>query len=1043
MGRSRVRARRGSLDRGGLELAGPARVTSLRKPTTPFIFGIGLLGAALALGPSLAWAQNPPPVPIPENETASEQTHPSPELSGAAKFQGEMVRDIQFRGITGTNTTMLRNLTLVKPGELLDRDALRESIIMLYSTGRFSTLHVEAAPAEPSGITLTFVATENFFNGDVNVVGLNTRTLPRPHQLINASKLDLGALFSEDNLKRALERMTKVMGDNGYYQSVITYELKPHEDTRQMDMVFSVTPGDLARVGTVTIEGDTGIPQEEILDITKLKPGSKVKSENLTRALERLRKHYQKKQHLEAQVSLTRRDFRADSNTLDYTFEVEQGSKVVITTEGAKVPSGQLKKLVPVFQENAVDDDLLNEGRRNLRNFLQTKGYFDATVEVERRPVPDEDQVNIVFKIDQGQRHELGAIRIVGNKYFDEATIRERMTIQPKSWVLTNGRFSQRMMSDDVASIKALYQANGFQDVKVDAALDDNYGSHSGELIVVLRITEGPQTLVQNLTIEGNNSFTTEQLAPLLSSVSGQPFSDADIMNDRDALTFFYYNRGFPDVQFESSVKPVEGHPYRMDLTYKIAEGQRVDVDRLIVTGLEHTRPYILNRQIRIGAGDPLSQAAMVESQRRLYNLGIFNQVDMAVQNPEGIEPKKNVLFNLSEAPRWTFRYGGGIEFATGNTPAINNPQGTAGVSPAGVLEITRLNMFGRDQTLSLRARVGLLTRRGLISYEAPRLFKSENWRFILSGFYDNTVNVNTFTSERLEGSFGAQQRHSRVTTFLYRMSYQRVRVDPASLVIDPNLIPLYSRPVRIAMPSFTWVRDTRDNPVNSRKGSYNLLDMGLATSALGSESNFGKILFQNSTYYTFHKKWVFARNTQIGIEHPYGTNYYPGGSATAIPLPELFFAGGGNSLRGFAINQAGPRDLETGYPIGGQGLFVNNVEIRTPPVLLPYVGDDLSFVFFHDMGNVFATANQILSGLVRFQQPSISACAPPNSTVACNFSYNPQAIGIGIRYKTPVGPVRGDISYNFNPTRYPVREQGTVETLKHFNYFFSIGQTF
>src|SRR5664279_745929 len=126
-----------------------------------------------------------------------------------------MVRDIQFRGITGTNTTMLRNLMLVKPGELLDRDALRESIIVLYSTGRFSTLHVEAAPAEPSGITLTFVATENFFNGDVNVVGLNTRTLPRPHQLINASKLDLGALFSEENLKRALERMTKVMGDNG------------------------------------------------------------------------------------------------------------------------------------------------------------------------------------------------------------------------------------------------------------------------------------------------------------------------------------------------------------------------------------------------------------------------------------------------------------------------------------------------------------------------------------------------------------------------------------------------------------------------------------------------------------------------------------------------------------------------------------------------------------------------------------------------------------------------------------------------------------
>ena len=329
---------RSLIDRGGLELAGPARVTSLRKPTTPFIFGIGLLGAALALGPPLAWTQNPPPVPIPENETVDAQPHPAPELNGAAKYVGQTVRDIQFRGIAGTNSGMLRDLLLVKPGEPLDRDALRESIKVLYSTGRFSSLHVEAAAAQPDGITLTFVAVENYFNGDVNVDGLNTKTPPKPHQLVNASKLDLGELFSEDNAKRAVERMTKVMGDNGYYQPSITYELKPHDDTRQMDMIFHVTPGELARVGTVKIEGDAGILPEQVLQITKLKPGSKVKNENLTRALERLRKHYQKNQHLEAQVSLTNRDYRADTNALDYTFEVEQGSKVVITTEGAKIP---------------------------------------------------------------------------------------------------------------------------------------------------------------------------------------------------------------------------------------------------------------------------------------------------------------------------------------------------------------------------------------------------------------------------------------------------------------------------------------------------------------------------------------------------------------------------------------------------------------------------------------------------------------------------------------------------------------------------------
>ena len=1039
-----MRGRQGSFDHGGLELASPPRVTSLRKPTTPFIFGIGLLGAVLLLGPLWAWPQNPPQqLPHPDKETVSDQPHSAPELNGAAKYQGKIVRDIQFRGIVGTNSEMLRGLMLVHPGEPLDRDALRESIKVLYATGRFSTLHVEAAPAPSGGVNLTFVATENYFNGNVAIAGWTGRTPPRLNQLVNSTKLDLGELFSEDNVKRAVEHIAKVMGDNGFFQAVITHRLEPHEESRQMAMIFNIEAGEQATVGQVKIEGDPELTQEQVLQITRLKPGSRVRSDRLTRALARLRQHYQRNDHLEALVSLTDRIYHDDSNTLDYVFEVDAGKRVVITTAGHNVSNRTLRRLVPVFQENAVDDDLLYEGRRNLRNYLQTQGFFDASVEVERRPVPDEDLVNIVYKIDTGERRELAAIKITGNKYFDEATIRERLTIQPRGWLLANGRFSQRMMSDDVASIKALYQANGFHEVNVDAGLDESYESRSGELAVVFQITEGSQTLIRNLTIEGNDSFPTKELAALLSSVPGQPFSNADIVNDRDALTFFYYNRGFPDVQFESYANPVEGEPYRVDLTYKIAEGQRVNVDRLIVTGMQNTRPSILSRQIRIHDGDPLSQAAMVDSQRRLYNLGIFNQVDMAVQNPEGIEPLKNVLFNLTEAPRWTFRYGGGIEFATGNTPQINNPQGGSSISPTGVLEITRLNMFGRNQTLSLRARVGLLTRRGVISYDAPRLFARQNWRFTLSAFYDNTVNVNTFTSERLEGTFAAEQRYSRVTTFLYRMSYRRVSVDPASLVIDPNLIPLYARPVRIAIPSFTWVRDKRDNPVNTHRGSYNLLDLGLATSALGSQSNFGKIIFQNSTFYTFKRKWVFARNTQIGIEHPYGTNYYPGGTATAIPLPELFFAGGGNSLRGFAINQAGPRDLETGFPIGGQGLFINNLEIRTPPVMLPYVADNLSFVVFHDMGNVFASASQILSGLVRFQQPSIASCAPPNASAGCNFSYNPQAIGIGIRYKTPVGPVRGDLGYNFNPTRYPVREDDTVQTLRRFNFFFSIGQTF
>ena len=975
-------------------------------------------------------------------QTSGPQTQ-SYDVSALSRYEGRVVKQIDFRGIAGTNPEMLRSLLSLQTGQPLDKDPLQQSLRTLFATGRFATLDVEADSA-PDGITLTFVAKENYFTGPIRVEGLNEKTPPRPSDLVNASRLDLGELFSEEEVLSAVQRMKKVLADNGYYESSLTYRLTPHDDTRQMDVTFLVDQGPLARVGDVRIHDDTGIDPATIQKLTKLKPGAKVSNEHLARALDRLRNYYQKNNHLEAQVQLASRDYHETTNRLDYTFTVDEGSKVLITTQGEEISRRELQKLVPVFQENTVDDDLLNEGRRNIRNYLQTRGYFDATVDLSRKQDLEHDQVDIVYVITPGERQRLAAIEISGNHYFTASTIRERLSITPASWVDQNGRFSQKMLTDDVAGIKALYFNNGFLHVKVDGQLITDYGEKKGELAVKFNIDEGPQTRVGTIQITGNQSFGTPLIESLISNLPDQPYSEANLINDRDAITLFYYNNGFPDVQFEAIPTPSAGDPLREDLVYKITEGGKVDVDRVLVTGLENTRPYIVDRQMRIHAGDPLSQTAMINTQRRLYNLGIFNEVNTAVQNPDGQEPEKDVLFDLTEAKRWTIRYGGGIEFATGNLPSTSNPGGKTGVSPNGVLEITRLNMFGKDQTLTMRGRLGLLTRRGLVSYEAPRLFSRENWRVTFTAFYDNTADVNTFASERLEGNIQVEERYNRFTTLLYRMSYQRVRVDPNSLVIDPILIPLYTQPVLVAMPSFTYIRDRRDNPIDSTRGSYTAFDIGIATSALGSQSNFGRTLIDNSSYYPIKRRWVLARRTQVGLERPYGTNFYGTGSPeTAIPLPELFFSGGGNSLRGFSINQAGPRDPVSGYPIGGQGLFVNNLELRTPPVVLPYLPNGVGFVFFHDMGNVFATTNDILSGITRLHQPSIAQCAPPNSTVACDFSYNPQAVGMGVRYKTPIGPVRLDLAYNFNPTRYPIQDEDRVTSLRRFNFFFSIGQTF
>ena len=170
-------------------------------------------------------------------------------------------------------------------------------------------------------------------------------------------------------------------------------------------------------------------------------------------------------------------------------------------------------------------------------------------------------------------------------------------------------------------------------------------------------------------------------------------------------------------------------------------------------------------------------------------------------------------------------------------------------------------------------------------------------------------------------------------------------------------------------------------------------------------------------------------------------------------------YAGGATSHRGFGINDAGPRDLTTGYPVGGSGVVVNQFELRMPPPMLPIVGNSVSFVLFHDMGNVFRYPGDMFSSIKNFHQPNVATCSviPPKSTPAttllgeagtCNFNYYSHAVGLGARYKTPVGPIRVDFSWNLNPPTYPVFYDYTTNSpyvghAPHFNFFFSIGQAF
>ncbi len=1042
----------------------------LRTYASLIIFMLLLLAPVARAGSSASLSS-----PSAQDPQATAPQAPTPStLASMSAYVGRIVKSIDLPGVSGVDHFL--PLLAQKAGQPLDRDQVRDSIRILFATGRFADIQAEVTPSGPD-VLLSFVTSPNFFVGAVEVEGSTSH--PSYNQIVNASKFELGELFTRDKRDRAVQNIRQLLQENGYYRARVSVESVSNADNQQVNLLFHITSGEPAHIGTINVTGHSQFSQIQFEDIARMHPGERITASRVTNSLQHLRKRLQKQQRVLAQVSIAEQKYRPESNAVDYTFLIEPGPVVVIYTQGFYVSRGVLKKEVPVYQENAIDDDLLNEGKRNLLDYLQSRGHFDATVAFQKDSAPD--LLRVIYKIDPGPVHKLERIEIAGNKYFPTRMLRQRLQIQPAS-TFSPGRYSDAWLKSDVAAFQALYVSNGFREAKIQTKVDDDYHGSDNHLAVHIQIDEGPQTLVGAFRIVGNQKVDANAF-PELNTRTGQPYSEQNLATDRELILNHYFNHGFPNAILDITTNPSPGAPNREDVTYTIQEGEQFAVNRVLVAGLDHTRDYVVEREVKVVAGQPLSQQDLLDTQTKLYDLGIFSQVDTAVQNPNGTDPEKNVLVQVQEAKRYTFTYGAGLEFETGLPAGEKAPDGATGVSPRVGLDITRLNVGGRDQTATFQSHVGRLQQRGLISYEIPKILNNDRLKLIFTAFYDNSLNVATFTSQRFEGKIDlrqqiGKQQANHSTSITYRFDYRRVKASNIVSDFSPTEFSLFSLPAHVGGPGFTFIRDKRDNPLESTKGQYFTLDGFGASSYVGSQSDYGRALAQDSTYYAFGRpnhKFVFARSTTLGLEQVYGgTRILPPGSCplnnlqtacqsniSIIPLPELFFAGGGNSHRGFSLNQAGPRDPDSGFPVGGSALFVNSEELRFPSVSLPYLGEGFGFALFHDMGNVFTAGHDMLKGVLRWHQPDPSQCLQaggvPNSACVTSFNnsgydYTSHAMGIGLRYKTPIGPLRFDFGYNLNPTSYfqgiinsSGQLTGDFETqrLRHFNVFFSIGQPF
>ena len=978
-------------------------------------------------------------------------------MAQSLAFEGRPIVDIQFPNGQPLDPADLTRVLPLKKGEPLRATDVGHAIDALFATGRFTDIVAEGE-ASGNGVIVLLVTHNAEFLGGVTVQSGVIQS-PNRAQVESATQLSLGTQFQPDDVTQAVDRIHRLLQANGFYQARITPTVEHEKEAQQIFLTFHVQEGNRAKYDTPVITGETKLPDATIIHATGWRLPivhwwKHVTSSRTSGGLQGILKKYGNQDRLMARVDLKSLNYDAGTRRVHPELDMNAGPKVKITATETKVSQRVLKRYVPVFQQHAVDDDLLETGKRNLQDYFQSKGYYDVTVDFMTEPVHD-DQETIEYAISRGMRYKLVRVAVTGNHYFDTESIRERMFMQPSHFlILPHGRYSAAFQRRDEESILNLYKANGFRDAKVTSQVTAE-PRNPADIVVTVHIDEGRQWLVDGLTVQGAPQFKAAGLTALASGV-GQPFSEVNIANDRDTVLTFYYNRGFSNATFNASWKVLR--PGHVNVVYDIVQGERHFVREVLTSGLASTRPSVVDRIITMKPGDPLSLTEQTNIQKELYDLDIFANVDTAIQNPDGDTNYKYVLYHFDEANRYTFSLGFGAQlgqFGTPNTATLAAPGGTTGVSPEGSLTVSRINFLGLGDTVSLQGIYSTIEKRGSLTYLQPRAFNVEGQTLTYNLLYDNTLNVRTFAARREQGSVQLSKKFTKAVTGTFQASY---RADSVSdIVIPVLLVSQFLQTVRLGMVSANLIQDRRDNAANPHHGMYNTASFDLSGKFFGSQRSFARALLRNATYYSLGRNWVLARQTQFGVILPFDP---PSGISAqeSVPLPERFFAGGADSLRAFPYNQAGPRDTgaplvpggpssePTGFPLGGNALFINNTELR-----FPFIGQNIQGVIFHDMGNVYSSLSDISFAV---HQKNLQ-----------DFDYMVHDVGFGIRYRTPVGPVRVDLAYSINPPHYvgfsgtpteilncnpnvplsqlPSYCQSTPQNISHFQFFISIGQTF
>ncbi len=882
-------------------------------------------------------------------------------------------------------------------GEPLSMMAVRESIAHLFSLGLFEDVQVDAA-LENGSVVLRYQLvpihpiTHIRFVEQTHVPGVDTG------QLTRALTDRFGVTPPSGRTADMVRVVADALAERGYRAARVTPSVQLDHDPERATLTLTLEPGTRTTVAAVQIVGQPTVPPAELLRRVGISVGQPFERDAMRARIDAYVDERRRSGYYEAKVTPSVA-FADDGASATVTLFVDSGPHVSVVFAGDPLPGDVRTELVPVQREGSADEDLLEDSTTRIEEYLRNLGYRDATAPHTR--VRSDNELVITFTIHRGPQYRVGSVQVTGNAAVSAAEL------EPALRMREGQPFSDSRLDADASAVEDVYRRRGYAGAKVQPSATPERAAASANpsapipVAVRLEVFEGAQTFVDSVSFAGPTSIPEPELRDRLRLQPGVPYVPGQLAVDRDAIVAAYADRGYEN----ATVTPTPSFTAdrsRVRITYEIREGPQIFVDHVLIAGNIRTAASAIERELQIQSGDPLSLSKINDAQRRLLGLGLFRRARID-ELRHGNETRRDLLVTVEESPPTTVSYGFGAEGRLLQVSQEENGGASAPrlqVAPRTFVQYTRRNLFGKAQSVNLFGSIsvplnqttasgGLPEYQAIGTYREPRLFDTPTDGLLNLTFEQQIRSSFTFRRELFTAQAARRLTSTVSLTGAYVLQRTELLVVNVTNEGDVQLINrLFSaEPLRLSGFTASAIHDTRNDQANPSAGRYLSATGQIDAVALGSEVGFIKSFFRAQTFHAVPRAngAVFAANVTVGLGAEFNTD-------VPIPEPERFFAGGDTTNRGFALDTLGVRhqppneQLDTidsnGFPIGGNATMVLNGELRVP------VSGGLSVVGFVDAGQVFQRASQVNVGDLR------------------------SAVGFGIRYQSPFGPLRIDLGF-------------------------------